>query len=189
MQAKELLSLIKNRRTVLPRLYEDRPIEKEVLDEILEAANWAPTHKRTEPWRFLVHQGDARKKIADYLGAVYLKKGGAETDIKFKKITSKPVKANTVIAICMKRDPEESIPQWEEEMSVAMAVQNMWLMCTAHGIGAFWASPSAIIHARDLFGLEEDEFCYGLFYMGYKGDTELEGKRNPIEEKVEWINS
>lgn len=188
MQAKELLSLIKNRRTVLPKFYADRPIERDVLDDIFEAANWAPTHNLTEPWRFLVYQGDSRKKIADYLGEDYLKKGGKETDIKFKKVTSKPIQANTVVAICMKRDPKESIPQWEEEMSVAMAVQNMWLMCTAYGIGGFWASPSAIINARDLLGLEEDEFCYGLFYMGYNEAPELEGKRGPIEEKVAWKN-
>lgn len=32
---------------------------RSVLEQMLEAANWAPTHGRTEPWRFVVLGADA----------------------------------------------------------------------------------------------------------------------------------
>ena len=36
-------------------------IDNAVIRDLLELANWAPTHGRTEPWRFIVYEGDAKK--------------------------------------------------------------------------------------------------------------------------------
>ena len=49
--------IIKSRRSVFPAQYNNEPIDREEIMKILEAANWAPTHRRTEPWRFKVIQG------------------------------------------------------------------------------------------------------------------------------------
>ena len=42
---------IKKRRSI--RKYSSRPISKEVLNEILEAARWAPSAHNAQPWRFI----------------------------------------------------------------------------------------------------------------------------------------
>ena len=63
----DTLSAIRERRTVdLPLLSPD-PIDDQTLDTLLEAANWAPNHGRTEPWRFAVFTGEGRLKLADAL--------------------------------------------------------------------------------------------------------------------------
>lgn len=49
MKAEELLNIIKTRRSVMPAQYSNAEISETELGLILEAANWAPTHKRTEP--------------------------------------------------------------------------------------------------------------------------------------------
>lgn len=36
---------------------------RSVLEQMLEAANWAPTHGRTEPWRFVVLGADALQEM------------------------------------------------------------------------------------------------------------------------------
>jgi nitroreductase len=92
-----------------------------------------------------------------------------------------------VIAICMKRH-QDTVPEWEEIAAVAMAVQNMWLTCTALGIGSYWSTPNAIEHLDEPLNLAHDERCLGLFYMGYSDVVLPEGKRNPIGEKVEWMD-
>src|SRR5699024_2898100 len=93
-----------------------------------------------------------------------------------------------VIAICMQRDPKESLPEWEEIAAVAMAVQNMWLTCTELGIGCYWSSPAAIRFMDDFFDMEKGEKCFGFLYMGYFDGELPEGKRNsPIGEKTEWL--
>ncbi len=44
------LDVIKSRRTITPKNLNGKKLSTEQLDLMLEAANWAPTHKKTEPW-------------------------------------------------------------------------------------------------------------------------------------------
>ena len=59
MQPKTISQLIRKRRSIFPKTYTNQPIAKEIIEEVLENANWAPTHKMTEPWRFKVLVDDA----------------------------------------------------------------------------------------------------------------------------------
>ncbi len=189
MNFKELSHIIKNRRMVSPTMYLDKPISDETILDILENANWAPTHKKTEPWRFKIFKGERLKDLSNYLGSYY-KENTEEhkfSESKYKRTLKKSLQSGCVIAICMQRDPNESIPEWEEVAAVACAVQNMWLSCTALGIGSYWSSPKSIISARDFLNLKENEKCLGLFYMGYIDPLDIQGSRTPIEEKIEWM--
>lgn len=189
MEASLLNDLIQKRRSIFPDSYVDQPIEKEIIEQILENANWAPNHRHTAPWRFKIFQGDALQRLSDYLGNWYRENTPPEqfSEKKLEKTLHKPLRSDCVIAICMQRDPQESVPEWEEIAAVACAVQNMWLTCTAYGIGSYWSSPRSIIEARDFLSLEEGESCLGLFYMGYHKLPNLPGKRSPIDEKVTWM--
>ncbi len=181
--------LIAERRSVYPNMYIDQPIEKAVIEQILENANWAPTHRMTEPWRFKVFQGEKLKQLSEYLGNYYKENTPPETfrEMKFKKTVKKPLQSGAVIAICMQRDPDQSVPEEEEIASVAMAVQNMWLSCAAHGIGAYWSSPASAYNADEFLGLQPGDRCLGWFYMGYYEAAPLPGKRSPISDKVDWL--
>ena len=56
--ARQTFNLIKNRRTVTPKDYlSGGRITDEDLNTILEAANWAPTHNKTQPWRYVMLSG------------------------------------------------------------------------------------------------------------------------------------
>lgn len=181
--------LIRKRRAIFPKSYNGKPIEKQVVEEILENATWAPTHRHTEPWRFKVLVGAALERLSTYLGDYYKNNTPPElfSEIKYNKTKENPQKSACVIAICMQRDPDDRVPEWEEVAAVACAVQNMWLTCAAYGIGSYWSTPKAALEAGEFFGLKEGERCLGLFYMGYHDLNGLPGKRSPVEEKVEWM--
>ncbi|MCB0521612.1 MAG: nitroreductase [Saprospiraceae bacterium] len=181
--------LIRHRRAIFPKSYTGKPVSKEIIEEILENANWAPTHKLTEPWRFKVIVGGGLERLSVYLGNYYKDHTpeGQFSEIKYKKNKDNPLQSACVIAVCMKRDPQERVPEWEEIAAVACAVQNMWLTCTAYGIGCYWSTPEAALEASGFLDLEADERCLGLFYMGYHDLAEMPGKRTPIDEKVKWI--
>ncbi len=184
-------NLIRSRRSVFPHAYNDKPIPEHIINYILEAGNWAPTHRLTEPWRYTVIRGEGLKRLSDFLGDAYKNSVSDDkfSEIKFKKTTQKPLKCGCVIAICMQRDPELSIPEWEEIASMAMSVQNMWLTCTSYNIGCYWSSPGSIIGNPSFLNLPEGQQCYGLLYMGYS-DHELQpGKRTPIGEKINWVDA
>jgi len=181
--------LIRSRRSIYPRAYNEQEITDEEIWHVLENANWAPTHKKTEPWRFRVLRGNALERLGDFLADAYKRKTPRElfSDVKFEKMRTKTTRASCVIAIYMQRDSEERLPEWEEIAAVASAVQNMWLTCTAMGIGAYWSSPSAFINTRDFTEVEPGERCLGLFYMGKCEKVDLPGKRGSVRDKVIWI--
>lgn len=51
---KQVSELIAKRRSIFPRDFTGEAVPREVIEQMLEAANWAPTHKKTQPWRFVV---------------------------------------------------------------------------------------------------------------------------------------
>ena len=183
-----IFDLIKNRRSVFPVQYNDKPIAKEIIEQILEAANWAPTHKKTEPWRFKVLMGQKKEELGGFLSKKYQEVDTDPKQIKIKKLKDNPTRSTAVIAICMQRDPKESLPEWEELAATAMAVQNMWLCCTELGIGCYWSSPGLIKYMDEFFDLKEGEKCLGFLYMGHYDDKVETSTRSPIEEKVEWLD-
>jgi nitroreductase len=179
---------IATRRAVFPAQYNDEPTSRKEIETILKAANWAPTHKRTEPWRFKVFHGESQIKLANFLAETYKAKGDNFSEFKYKKYQENPKKAACVIAICMQRDPNESIPEWEEIAATAMAVQNMWLVAHEMKIGAYWGSPGIIKYMGDFLLLEKGERCLGFFYMGkYSDPLPLGERKSNIEEKTIWM--
>lgn len=60
----DAIEAIKIRRSI--RAYKDKPIAKDILEKIIDAARFAPTARGAEPWEFIiVSQAVILKKIAD----------------------------------------------------------------------------------------------------------------------------
>lgn len=184
----KLLDAIKTRRSIMPSQYNDIAIDDEQIKSIIEAANWAPTHKKTEPWRFKVLKGKTKNNFGDFLAKKYQEKASKFSEFKFKKLKEKANKSSALILICMQRDPLESIPEWEEIASVAMAVQNMWLVATELQIGSYWSSPKLIDFIHEFIPLQEGERCLGIFYMGSHDGVKNSRTPGPIEDKVLWYS-
>lgn len=183
-----IFDLIKKRRSVFPAQYNEKPIAKADIERILQAANYAPNHKKTEPWRFKVLQGDKKAELGEFLSNTYIDITEKPKQIKSKKLIENPKKAGAIIAICMQRDPNECVPEWEEVAAVSMAVQNMWLCCTEMGIGSYWSSPGLIKYMDEFFDMNEGEKCLGFFFMGHYDGELPEVSRKPIEDKVVWMD-
>lgn len=190
MNILEISELIKSRRSIFPASYNDKPISKEFIEKLLENANWAPNHKKTEPWRFKVVQGASLEKLAKYLSDTYtdITTDDNFSPFKHKKIQDNCKAASCIIAICMQRDPKERLPEWEEVAATAMAVQNMWLTCAAAEVGCYWSSPQMIDYMDDFFDLAEGERCLGFFYLGnYNSEEKFESKRGAVKDKTVWL--
>lgn len=192
MEIAEITQVIRRRRTVKPKAFSDQPIPRAIMDEILENANWAPTHGMTEPWRFSVFTGDARHGLAEFLASTYQKVTTEQTfrQNKYEGMKRNATLAPVVIAIGMKRQPSKKIAELDEIQAVACAVQNMHLTAAAYGIGGFWSSNAAATsdQMRDYIGLSGDDRALGLFYLGYPSNDWPEGTRQPVTDKIRWVN-
>lgn len=189
MNYNEVSDLIRSRRSIFPVAFTGEVVEDYVIMQLLENANWAPTHRKTEPWRFVIFKDLGKQKLSDYLVQYYKDNTPTEkfSEFKLKKTANKALACSHVIAICMNRD--ERVPEWEEIAAVGCAVQNLWLSCGALNLGGYWSSPSSMINAGEFLNLKEGERCLGLFYLGVPNlEIPHKSKRGNIEEKVRWIS-
>lgn len=182
-----LSKVIENRRSIFPASYTQQEIPKAVIEQILASANYAPTHKLTQPWRFVVIKGEAKNKLGITLGEIYKEIIPTEKFLQ-KKLDSIPLKvnqANCIIAINVQFSGK--IPEWEEIAAVSCAVQNMSLIAETLSVGAYWSSPPLIVGLGDFLQLAENERCLGLFYMGYHNEEPRAANRTSIADKVKWM--
>ncbi|MEO6819974.1 MAG: nitroreductase [Ginsengibacter sp.] len=186
-------AIIKNRRSITPPLYvKGKIIPDEIIWQILENANFAPNHKKTEPWRFTVFAGDGLHQLAKLQSKIYEDFSGEKfKEVQLKKLMDFPLMSSHVIAIKMRRSEESKIREIEEIEATACAVQNMFLTATAYGLGAFWSTGGITYYeeAKQFFGLEAHDKLLGFFYLGYLENEIGDGyRRGDVKEKVEWVN-
>jgi len=184
-------AVIEHRRSIYTNMFGEGTVDDEVIRKMLSNANWAPTHKLTEPWRFVVFKGEGLKKLADFQATLYKLKNADNFDkAKFEKLKSKPLECSHIIAIGMQRDEKEVIPEVEEVCATACAVQNAWLTASAHNVGCYWSTGGITFYeeAKPFFGLGEKDKLLGFLFIGpLKSDKWPQGKRKPIDEKVRWV--
>lgn len=185
--------LIKNRRSIFPKLYSGEPVPREVIENMLENANWAPTHKFTEPWRFTVFSGNGIKELAEFQSTMYRARAEAQgtfDESKYQKLRTKPMLASYIIAIGMKRDGEKRIPEMEEIAAVSCAVQNMYLTATAYGVGCYWSTGGVTFweEAKPFFDLGKEDRLMGFLFVGMPKSGKFSSKRGPWNAKVNWRN-
>lgn len=187
-----LKNIIAERRTVKPNCFTGEKIDDSVIKQILESANWAPTHGYTEPWRFTVFAEEGLAKLADFYSKLDQPDPNAEdfNVTRFERLKTRSLKCSHVIGIGMKKGDNPKVPEIEEICSVAMAVQNMWLTVHSLGLAGYWSTGSLAFtdEMRDFFGLSEGDRSLGLFYLGKSAEPHPAGRRvNSIEEKVRWV--
>lgn len=186
-------TIIRTRRSIYADDFIKKEIPNEVLEEILINATWAPNHKMTEPWRFIVFKGKYLEEYGQYM-AEYYKDFYAELSPEAQKeklsdLAKYPLNAACLIGVIMVRNNKINLPEWEEIAAIASAVQNMALTCTALKIGSYWSTKKVAIDYVSQFGLAENETSLGLLYLGYypKNLKSSIKKRTALSKKVVYL--
>lgn len=165
--------IIESRRSIYPKDYSDKSISEKVLQRIIDSADFAPNHKRTKPWRFELFQNERKSELAMAMAAACASTSDAvSSEKKVQSIHEKFHQSDCVITISVNYSGK--VPQWEELAATAMAVQNMYLTCTANKVGCYWGTPKEAEFLKDFLKLEENQMCLGLFYMGKLQEKEKE---------------
>jgi nitroreductase len=187
----DVFEAIEKRRSIKPEHMKRDPVDRSLIERLLAAANWAPSHGHTEPWRFIVFTGDARNELCDALSSTMCDPGQdrlSDDDPRRMKLVKKMSTAPVIIAIVVQPDPNPKIIPHEEVASTAIAVQNVHLAARALGLGGFWSSGEKVFHPKlaTFLGIEPPAKCLGLFYVGWPAVPWPEGERGPMEDKVIW---
>lgn len=188
----EIENVIENRRAIYPKQMSGETIDNETIERMLELANWAPTHQRTEPWRFKVYTGDKMKSLLDKCKELYVKQTSVDkfNSEKLTKLDERKQQVSHIVAICLQRN-EAELPEFEEIAAVSMAVQNMWLyLASTQKYGGYWSTPGYALGQdfADFLALSEGQKCLGLFLIGTIAEPYNlpKGQRGDWREKVEF---
>ncbi len=193
-----LLPCVRSRRSVFPRSYVDRAVERATVDRLLEAAMWAPYHGSRPPWRFVVlgraSMVEMQRMTLEYYDEHWRAVGwangvrGTEAEyLKWRAMTEGEIDGrwgpvSFMIAIVMRRQAgSKRMPEWEEIAATACAVQNMHVQASASpGLACYWSSWHDAARDSDamraFLGMGAEDRCLGFFIVA-SCDPQLKDSR------------
>lgn len=158
----DVLEALATRRSI--RRFLDRPVEPSLLERILEAARWAPSHRNRQPWRFVVVQNSSLVRLIKRLSP---------------GICAVPA---CVIAVCSERSSPSRFGSHLAAVDCAMAAQNMLLAAHNLGLGACAVRSFSSAGIRELLQMPDHVEPELLITVGYTQEVCEPPPRKPLSE-------
>ncbi len=197
--AEELSHIIQGRRSV--RSYEARPVNREQIMQMLEAARWAPSPHGRQPWRFaVITQPEVRQRLADAMGERWRRQlaldGQDEHTVKLRldKSYQRILQAPLNIVPCLYLNDLDTYSDAERQtaehtmavQSLGCAVQNMLLMAYSLGLDCGWMCaplfcPEVVCAALNL---DKALIPHALITAGYAAKDPLRRPRLPLDKLI-----
>lgn len=193
------LEIVKGRRSV--RKYQDRPVPREQLEQVLEAARWAPSPHGRQPWRFVVlTRAEPKQRLADSMGGEWRRQlamdgqDAATIELRRAKSHERILRAPAIVIPCLYLaeldqypDPDRAAAEATMAIqSLGCAVQNMLLMAYSLGLDGGWMCaplfcPEVVVGALDL---DQALIPHALITLGYAAADPVRRPRKPLGELV-----
>ena len=173
----DLMEGLLTRRSV--RQYQDKPIDKETIKEIIKAAQYSPTAHNRQPWEFLVV--DDKEFLAELRH--------------IQRWTSFAKNAACVVFVC--GDIEKSFNRNKEDekwsfidVDCAIATENLLLAAWAKGIGTCYCGAAPMQRVVDALSeklnLPENIRPFAIVPMGYPLEDPKQPDNRYDPEKIHW---
>ena len=179
MTPDELEGLITARRSNL-LIDASREVDPEIVDRIVNIAQWAPNHKRTWPLRVAVVSGDSRRILGDTIADAMAVHG--DDEMKVTKTRGKFMRSPIVIVVASAEGATTNETE-ENKYAVAAGVQNMLLMTESFGLAALWGSPAKGTNdaITALCSMEPTDHVMGIIYIGWPTQSVVAPQRPDIK--------
>ncbi len=162
---------IRTRRT--HKAFRPEPLDREILDELLELARWAPNHHLTNPWRFRVVGRRALDRLKEA--------AGPEAAPKLDRAPT------LVVASCTRG--EDELQNEEDLLATACASYIVLLGAHARGLAGYWRTPGVLRtpEGRAAVGLGDAEHFVALLHLGRPVQEKPAPEREPIGAVAEYL--
>ena len=162
----EIVEAIKKRRTL--HIFSKKRVPREVIEKSIFAANQAPCHRRTFPWRFT--SIGIKKRELLYQLQLTLKFGDTTIDeSSLKKIRDKMLNPSHLL-IATQVCTDNQVQKIEDYAACACAIQNLSLSLVADGVGCKWSTGKITTETKTYQIAEIDpseEEIIGFIWIGY----------------------
>ena len=161
------LDLVKQRYSC--RSYQNKSVEQEKLDYVMDCARLAPSAVNKQPWLFRIVSDDASKaKLQECYDRDWFKTA-------------------PMYIICSILHDEEWIRydgKHHGNIDIAIAVEHLCLAATEQGLATCWVCNFNIEKCKKNFDIHADEDPTVIIPIGYAADQPTEKKRKPISEII-----
>ncbi len=179
-------------RRVSTRQFRPEPVPRYAIERLLAAAVRAPNHKLTEPWRFVVLTGGAKRLYAELRRAHRAKKfaegdpaGATSAEKHHREALETPA---FVVVLCARSD--DAVRREEDYGAAMMAIENLLVAATADGFGTalhtggIMENPElrALVRAGDGFRI------VAIVSLGYPAAPEEPKRRTTAAELTTWLD-
>lgn len=208
----DVFDAIRERRS--HRAFEQKPVEPEKIDRILEAAQWAPSPANSQPWEFIVITDRAtRSRIAalseearttesvEIHGYSFIRPAPNLSDFDTGQVSQPSQRyslgflENVPAMIGVVGNPHTSIRQASADRSgdgykyaCAAAIQNMLLAAQAQGLGSLWFTFFDRSMLSQFLNVPVDKHLVAMVCIGYPDAEPPSPGRYPLDEKVRRID-
>jgi F420 biosynthesis protein FbiB-like protein len=192
----DLLETIKGRRSV--RKYLPRQVSHKLVEEVLEAAGWAPSAHNAQPYQFIIlEDAQIKQELADAMAQVWaedLSKDGLTIDAnKRREKIERFAKAPTLILACI--TGIDGLPKYSDErrricihdlavQSLGAAIENLLLAAHARSLGACWYSAPCFCKdtVRETLKIPDSVEPQALVTLGYPAESPLKPPKKKLAE-------
>ncbi len=182
-----MLDFLATRRSVKASALTGPGPDPTQLDQILTIGARVPDHKKVEPWRFIVFEGDARARFGEIIAdACKAEDKMAPSESRLQTERERLLRAPVVVAVVSRVVPTPGAPEIEQVLSAGAACYNLCLAANAMGFGTCWITEwiafSPRIHAA--LALGETEKIAGFIYIGTAKERQGDRDRPSLEKVV-----
>lgn len=178
--------LLSRRSSKAALLAEPGPSAPE-LETILTAAARVPDHKKLAPWRFIVFEGDARRRFGEELAQVCAREAADDaSEMRLETERGRFLRAPLVVCAVYSPKPNAPVPEIEQVLSAGAACFNLCLAANALGYGTSWITEWYAFSAgvAKVLGLGEGEKVAGFIYIGTATETQPDRDRPALADIV-----
>ncbi|MBD8941905.1 MAG: nitroreductase [Clostridiales bacterium] len=172
----EAIECIKTRRSI--RKYEDKPVDKSLIEEIIEVTRFAPSWKNSQTVRYIaIYDKDIKTKIAE---ECIMGHAGNKNNIMGAPVLMVEVTVNKRAGY--ERDGSHSTSKKDHWQSydAGMSAEVFCLAAHEKGLGTVVMGIYEEAKVKEVLGIGEDKSVSALIALGYPADAPAAPKRKEV---------
>ena len=192
---------IYTRRSI--RKYEEKPISKDVLEQIIDAGRVAPSAKNRQPWKYLVYSGEAKARLLSIMKkGIEIEKTNPRLPLSVNGIsdaknTLRIMETAPIVIIALNTngkspfiqlDADDRFTEMNDLLSIGASIENMLLKADELNIGTLWIGNTCFAYQELMEYIGATEELVGAIALGYKAETPAMRPRKKLDDIVEYYD-
>ncbi len=194
------MDTINERRSI--RKYRDKPVEKQLIADIIDAGRAAPSAKNRQPWKYIVFGGKAKEEMLGVMAEGLSREENISASLPESKAglpdarnTLRIMREAPVIILVLNTNgtspfiplsADDRITEICDTLSIGASIQNILLKAQECGLGTLWIANTCFAYKELTEYLDTESQLVGAIAVGYPDESPVQRPRRPLDEIMEF---